>query len=98
MKKKLQITLCLLAAFCCVGLEAQDFVHPIGDGAGGFVSTAFDVDCGATFIYTDSGGLDCDTDAGPPLAGSYDNNANTESVFCPTTPGAMVSIEFWKLM
>lgn len=64
-------------------LAAQDFTHPVTG------TTNFDVICDVTHNYYDNGGILCNGEGGP-----YANNSDGIGIFCPTTAGAIVTIEF----
>ena len=73
---------------------AASINHPLGDGAGGLIEESFTVECGTALTdYFDSGGEGCDITG----AGSYDNNANTVAILCPSDPGQPITLEFFEV-
>jgi len=77
---------------------AASINHPLGDGAGGLVEQTFTVECGTALTdYFDSGGEGCDLDDPPPAVGSYDNDANTVAILCPSAAGQPITIEFLEV-
>ncbi len=87
------LLLCFL--FINSGILNAQITHPLGDGAGGLMTSAATVSCDVPVtMYYDSGGEGCDLDDPAPNTGSYDNNANTVSILCPDDPTKPITLEF----